>query len=102
MVPRDKQGNIGQIAGSFPPTMTKDDVHREIGRAYVERRDLLQEIACLRARLQNIGQALSALAENPLHKKSVEAIESATDPREDWRELKKSHAQLSNLEKILK
>ena len=82
--------------------MTKDDVQREVGRAYMERGDLTQKIACLKARLHNVEQALSILEENPLHEESVEAIESATDPREDWRELKKSRAQLSNLEKILK
>ena len=82
--------------------MTKDDVHREIGRAYEERRDLLQKIACLRARLHNASQVLSILSENPFHEESVEAIEQAADPREDWRELKKSHTRLSDLEKILK
>ena len=82
--------------------MTKDDVYREIGRAYEERRDLIQQIACLRARLQNFEQVLSTLAENPFHEESVEAIEQAADPREDWRELKKIRAQLNNLAQILK
>ena len=82
--------------------MTKDDVQREVGRAFLEHRDLIQKIACLKARLHNFEQALSTLAKNPLHEESVEAIEQAADPREDWMELKKIRAQLSNLEKILK
>ena len=81
--------------------MTTDDVYREIGRAHVERRELLQKVACLEDRMRSAGKALSSLVDNPLHADSVAAIEQARDPREDWTELKKIRDRLTELKKIL-
>ena len=82
--------------------MTEDDVEREIGRAFMERRDLEKKVACLRHRLSTVGRACTALAENPLHAESVETMGKATDPREDWAELQKFNARLDELSDLLR
>ena len=73
--------------------MTKEDVERDIGRAYIEHRELEKKIACLRLRLRTVGRACTTLADNALHDDSEETIVKATDPREDFAELKKSSCQ---------
>ena len=82
--------------------MTKEDVEREIGRAYIEHRELEKKIACLRLRLRTVGRACTALADNVHHDDSEETIVNATDPREDFAELKKALAKLDELSVLLR
>ena len=82
--------------------MTNEDVERDIGRAHMERRDLEKKIVCLRHRLIIVGQACTTLANNPLHAESEEAMTKATDPREDWADLRKAHGRLDELAALLR
>ena len=82
--------------------MTSDNVERDIGRAHLERRDLEKKIACLRHRLIAVGQACTTLANNPLHAESEKAMTRATDPREDWADLRKAHIRLEELAPLLR
>ncbi len=81
--------------------MTNDDVERDVGRAYMERRDLEKKIACLQHRLITVGRACTTLANNSLHAESSEAMEKATDPREDWTGLKKALVRLDELKALM-
>ena len=82
--------------------MSDDETALAIGRAFQERRGLLQKVACLNDRLQAFGNALQYLTANPDHAESIEVIEAADDPREQWARLKTAHARLSQLDTILK
>lgn len=82
--------------------MTQDELHREIGRAFTERRDLQQKIKCLENRLSTFGGACNTVAKNPMHAESRNTIENAPDPREDWAELLKSHKRMDDLNKLLR
>lgn len=82
--------------------MTQDEMHLEIGRAFVERRELEQKIKCLENRLRTIGEACSTLAKNPAHGESIKRMEKASDPREDWSELERAHVRMAELNKLLR
>ena len=82
--------------------MTTDELDREIGRAFRERKDLLQKIECLKRRLKSTGEALVTLADNVLHAEAEETVREATDPRADFEELHKCQARLADLNKILR
>ena len=81
--------------------MTKEDKERDIGRAYMERRDLQEKVDCLRLRLRTVGEACKVLADNAVHAESVETMLTATDPREDWQELQKAYTRLDELAILL-
>ena len=82
--------------------MTEDDVERDVGRAFMERRDLLKKVDCLQLRLRTVGEACKVLAGNAVHPESVETMLNATDPREDWQELQKAYTRLDKLAILLK
>ena len=78
------------------------DCYTALGRAFAERRDLVKKIEKLDRRLRSIGKAISVLVDNQVHEESNGVMDDyATDPREDWSELKQSLARLSELNKIL-
>ena len=82
--------------------MTKEDIEGDIGRAYMERRELRKKVDCLQLRLRTVGEACNVLAGNAANAESAERMLRATDPREDWQELRKSLARLDELAILLK
>ena len=82
--------------------MTKNDLEKEVGRAFLEQRDLTTKVECLKLRLTSFANACTYLVANPLHEESLETMKrAATDPREDWAELQRSLVRLDELAKIL-
>ena len=81
--------------------MTQKEIDIEIGRAFRERRDILRTINCIKHRLRKMGDAASTLAVNPDHAESESVMDSASDVREDFAELKRSISRLNELEKVL-
>ena len=62
----------------------------------------MKKIKELKHRLRSFEKAISVLMDNQFHEESNAVMdEYATDPREDWSELKQSLARLSELNKIL-
>ena len=81
--------------------MTKDDVYKDIGRAFSERRDLLMKIKCLKHRLAETSRALATIVGNPLNAEAAATLDNASDPLADWIDLKAAHERLAELDKIL-
>ena len=81
--------------------MTKDDMAKDIGQAFIERRELVKKIDCLEHRLRTTGKAAVTLADNPVHQESESALESASDVREDFAELKRGLTRLRELNRLL-
>jgi len=82
--------------------MTDEDMATEIGRAFQERKRLDQEITCLRYRLRTVGNAATVLSENHLNEEAEKGMESASDIRHDFAELRKACSRLVELDRILK
>ena len=82
--------------------MTKEDMEREIGSAFIERKILEREIACLEGRLRSFSNACVTLISNPVHGQSLAVVEGSGDPREDWAELKKCLIRYDELGAMLK
>ncbi len=78
-----------------------NDCFTAIGRAFTERRELNKRIKELDQRIRSVNKAISTLVDNQFHEDSNKIIDSANDPLEDWAELKRSLARLSELDKIL-
>ncbi|MYH36171.1 MAG: hypothetical protein F4160_05155 [Rhodospirillaceae bacterium] len=81
--------------------MTNEEMHADIGRAFVERRDLLKKVDCLKHRLRTVGAAATTLSENPVHADSEAALLAASDIREDFAELKQVLSRLAELDRVL-
>ncbi len=63
--------------------------------------NISKKIDCLEHRLRTTGKAAVTLADNPLHQQSESALESASDVREDFAELKRGLARLRELNRLL-
>ena len=62
----------------------------------------MKKINELKCRLRSFEKAISVLMDNQFHEESNAVMDGyATDPREDWSELKQNLARLSELNKIL-
>ena len=88
--------------------MTRDEMHADIGKAFQERKELSQKIKCLENRLKTIGNAATLLSDNTYgvnsidaHPEAVETMETASDIREDFKQLRDSLVRLKELNKIL-
>ena len=81
--------------------MTKEELHAEIGRAFVERRELTQKISVLRNRIRSSGQAYAALADNPVHIDSLAAVQEAPNLGNDFIELQQCLVHLERLDETL-
>ena len=78
------------------------DCYTALGQAFAERRELMKKITELDLRLRSFEKAISVLMGNQFHEESNAVMdEYATDPREDWSELKQSHVRLIELNKFL-
>lgn len=82
--------------------MTEDDMAAEIGRAYQELKTVSKKVQCLEYRLRTIGDAAMVLAGNHLHAESEKIMESASDIREDFFELRRLKKKQDELREILK
>ncbi|MCY4592539.1 MAG: hypothetical protein OXE86_18690 [Alphaproteobacteria bacterium] len=81
--------------------MTANEADAKIGRAFSERRDLIKKIACLKGQLTTIGNAAVLLGNSPGYAEAETVMESASDVREDYAELRRSRSRLAELEKVL-
>ena len=81
--------------------MTTEEMQMEIGGAYIERRNLIKKVDCLKLRLSSFSKTLDVLLDNQLHQESLVMIEKASDPRADWAELAKAFARIAELDKVL-
>ena len=81
--------------------MTSEEMESEIGRAFIERRELTKKIECLEHRLRTVGKAATELADNPLYAEAEAVMESASDVRQDFKDLKAALQRLRELNRIL-
>ena len=81
--------------------MTKEELDAEIGRAFQEKRELTQKISALRNRLRSVGQAYAILADNPVHKDSLDAVQEAPNLCDDFIDLQQCYILLARLNETL-
>ena len=81
--------------------MTKDEIDKEVGRAFEERRRLTEKLECLRYRLRTYGGAYVTLADSPFEQDLRETADRSPDLREDWEKLKKSLQRIDELNRLL-
>ena len=82
--------------------MTNEEQDMAVGRAFRERKDLLQKMECLRSRLRMTSQALAKLLDNELDAESAKTLFNANDPRADFGELQDCLKRRAELDKILR
>ena len=81
--------------------MTQDEQDLHIGRTVRERHQLEKKVACLQDRLRGFVNMCSALTNDPYNEELMGKLETAEDPRDDLRELKKSYDRLNEIKKLL-
>lgn len=82
--------------------MRSKEMDAEIGRAYVERKKVIQKIGCLTERIRRIGRAAIQLADNPYFKEAREIMEEAPDIRADYEALLVAKTRLAELNEMLR
>ena len=81
--------------------MTQDEQDLHVGRVVRERGELEEKVSCLQDRLRGFVNMCSVLTNDPYNEELMGSLETAADPRNDLRELKKAYDRLNEIKKLL-